>query len=131
MTCPSHVFLALLLGMALTSCVPAPRDQAFEVVSLAPQIDQSRPDHGMCSSLSLTTTEVASYFRLADEVDAATFHDQAMILPCSYKGSIRMAGQLRQWQIFAGGAAYLYDHGGLIKRFLCRQRCLDALPGLQ
>lgn len=128
---PSHVFIALLLGMVLASCAPVRHDPAFEVVSLAREIDQARPDHDMCSSLTLTVADVTSYFRLADEVDPATFHDQAMILPCSYRGSIKISGQLRQYQIFAGGAAYLYDNNGLNKRYLCRQRCLDALPGLQ
>lgn len=127
----AQVFIALLLGMLLVSCAPVHREPTFEVVSLAPEIDQSRPDHDMCSALSLTAADVASYFRLADEVDPETFHDQAVILPCSYKGSIKMSGQLRQYQIFAGGAAYLYDSNGLNKRYLCRQRCLDALPGLQ
>lgn len=125
------VVVASLLGIALIACAPVRHDDAVEVVSLARQIDTSRPDHDMCSSLSLTRADVATYFRLADEVDGETFHDEAMILPCSYSGSIRMSGQLRQWQIFAGGAAYLSDSHGLNKRYLCRQRCLDALPGLQ
>lgn len=120
-----------LLGMALMACAPVHRADKVEVVSLTRQIDQSQPDHDMCSALTLSSADVATYFQLADEVDPGTFHDQAMIAPCSYTGSIRMSGQLRQWQIFAGGAAYLFDNNGLNKRYLCRQRCLDALPSLQ
>lgn len=128
---PWQAVAGSLLGMALVACAPIRRGDAVEVVSLVRQIDQSQPDHDMCRSLTLTGADVITYFRLADEVDPETFHDQAMILPCSYTGSIRMSGQLRQWQIFAGGAAYLYDNNGLNRRYLCRRRCLDALSGLQ
>ena len=122
--------LVMTLVIVLPACTPLRQGGVVEVLSLARQLDRSRSDLSMCASLTLTRADVASYFRLADEVDPATFHDQAMILPCSYAGSIRMSGQLRQWQIFAGGAAYLSDDKGLNRRYLCRQRCLAVLPGL-
>ena len=94
-------------------------------------VDRSQPDHAMCSSLAMSKVDVASYFALADTVDANEFHDQAIILPCKYQGSIRIGGRLYQWEIFAGGAGYLYDGQAVNKRYLCRKQCLDALPNLQ
>lgn len=122
--------IALLLAAALTACAPV-RGGGTEVVSLARQIDRTRPDTDLCSALTLTKAEVATYFSLADEVDPAAFHDEAMILPCSYRGTIQLAGQLYHWEIFAGGAGYLYDGAAVNKRYLCRERCLAALPNLR
>ena len=52
-------------------------------------------------------------------------------MPCSYRGTLRRAGKLYQWQIFAGGAAYLYDGAATNQRYLCRKSCLEALPNLR
>jgi hypothetical protein len=124
-------FVAMLLLVSLAACSPVRSPDSTEVVSLSRQIDQARPDYDICSSLTLTRADVATYFRLADEVDSIQFHDEAMIMPCSYSGSIRLAGHLYQWEIFAGGAGYLYDGAAVNKRYLCREKCLGALPNLR
>lgn len=123
--------LLLLVASLLQSCESMHRVGGFEVGSLSKVIDRDRPDHAICDSLTMTRADVATYFSLADEVDAAEFHDEAMIMPCRYQGSIRMSGHLYRWEIFAGGAGYLYDGGALNKRYLCRGKCLAALPELQ
>ena len=123
--------LAMLLALPLMACSP-PRDTAgMSVVSLSRQIDQTQPDHDICRSFTLTRANVATYFSLADEMDPVEFHDQAMIMPCSYRGSIQLAGHLYRWEIYAGGAGYLYDGAAVNKRYLCRKKCLDALPNLR
>lgn len=121
----------MLLTLPLMACAPVRGADSVEVVSLSRQIDQTRPDHDICSSLKLGRPDVATYFRLADEVDSIRFHDEALIMPCSYRGSIRLAGHLYQWEIFAGGAGYLYDGAAVNRRYLCRGSCLDALPNLR
>lgn len=123
--------LAMLLTVLLVACSPVRGNLGVTVVSLSRQIDQTRPDHDICSSLTLGRDDVATYFSLADEVDPVVFHDEAMIMPCKYLGSIRISGHLYRWQIFAGGAGYLYDGAAVNKRYLCREKCLDALPNLR
>jgi hypothetical protein len=121
---------ALLSGMLL-SCTPVREDGGIEVVSIAKASDRQQADADMCASFTLTGTDVATYFSMAEVVDPAEFHDQALILPCSYQGSIRIAKHPYRWQIFAGGAGYLYDAAGTNLRYLCRDKCLGALPALQ
>jgi hypothetical protein len=123
--------LAMLLAVSLVACSPVRNPAWMTVVSLSRQIDRTRPDYDICASLTLSRADVANYFALADEVDPVEFHDQAIIMPCSYRGSIRLASHLYRWEIFAGGAGYLYDGGALNKRYLCRNKCLVALPNLR
>jgi hypothetical protein len=127
----ASAFVAMLMVLPLMACAPVRDADPVEVVSLSRQIDQSQPDHDFCSSLKLGRHDVATYFRLADEVDPIRFHDEAMIMPCSYRGSIRLAGHLYEWEIFAGGAGYLHDGAAVNRRYLCRGKCLDALPDLR
>lgn len=115
----------------LLSCEPVHPGGGIVVGAMSKVIDRSRPDHALCSSMVMTRADVVTYFSLADEVGGAEFHDEAIIMPCRYQGSIRQAGHLYQWEILAGGAGYLYDGGALNKRYLCRGRCLDALPDLR
>jgi hypothetical protein len=126
-----HTGIGLLLILSLAACASVRSADGMQVVSMSRYIDMSQPDHAICGSLALTRGDVATYFSLAEKLDASAFHDEAMILPCSYRGAIRIAGHLYQWQIFAGGAAYLYDGAGANLRYLCRGKCLAALPGLR
>jgi len=121
----------LLIASLLLSCEPVRGTGGVEVRAMSKVVDRGRPDHDICDSLVMTKADVVAYFSLADEVDAVEFHDAAMIMPCKYQGSIMMSGHLRHWEIFAGGAGYLYDGSVLNKRYICRRKCLAALPGLQ
>ena len=127
---PAVATLCMALPL-LCSCRPTAKADTTRVVAMSKLVDQSQPDHDMCSSLTMSKADVVRYFALADVVDANEFHDQAIILPCKYQGSIRMDGQLYRWEIYAGGAGYLYDEQAVNKRYVCRKRCLDALPNLQ
>jgi hypothetical protein len=111
--------------------VPVRGNGGIEVVSLQRQVDATRADADICSALTLSRADVARYFTLAEVVDPATFDAEAIIMPCSYRGTLRRAGQLYHWEIFAGGAAYLYDGGETNQRYLCRESCLAALPNLR
>lgn len=127
----SKVCGLVLLCAALAACAPVRDGGAIEVVSLQRQIDNARADADICSTLTLSRSDVAKYFTLAEVVDPATFDAEAIIMPCSYRGTLRRAGQLYHWEIFAGGAAYLYDGAATNQRYLCRERCFAALPGLR
>lgn len=121
----------VLLCAGLVACATPGGKSGIEVVSLARQADTTHADADICSTLTLSRADVAKYFSLAESVDPATFHAEALIMPCSYRGALRRAGHLYQWEIFAGGAAYLYDGATTNLRYLCRERCLDALPNLR
>lgn len=121
----------LLIVLLLQSCEPLHRADGVNVRAMSKVVDRNRPDHDICDSLAMTKADVVSYFSLADEVDAADFDDEALIMPCKYQGSIQMSGHLYHWEIFAGGAGYLYDGRALNRRYLCRRQCLAALPDLQ
>ena len=122
---------AMLLAISMIACSPVREPARMTVVSLSRHIDRTRPDYDICVSLTLSRADVASYFALADEVSPVEFHDRAIIMPCSCRGSIRLAGHLYLWEIFAGGAGNLYDGSALNKRYLCRNKCLVALPNLR
>lgn len=127
-----HTLLALTLVVLLPcACVHADVPGSTTVVSLSRVIDGSRPDADLCSSLTLSKAEVARYFALADPVDGITFHDEAVILPCKFEGTLRRSGKSYHWEILAGGAGYLFDGKTVNERYLCRERCQKALPGLQ
>jgi hypothetical protein len=124
-------FGLMLLCAALAACAPVRSDGGIEVVSLQRQLDTTRVDADICSALTLSRADVARYFTLAEVVDPATFDAEAIIMPCSYRGTLRRAGKLYHWEIFAGGAAYLYDGAATNQRYLCRESCLAALPNLR
>lgn len=121
----------VLLCVGLAACATPGGTGGIEVVSLQRQIDNTHADADICRTLTLSRADVATYFSLAESVDPVTFHAEALIMPCSYRGALRRAGHLYQWEIFAGGAAYLYDGVTTNRRYLCRERCLDALPNLR
>lgn len=127
----SRAFGLVWLCVALTACAPVRGGDVIEVVSLQRHLDTTRADAGICSELTLDRAGVSRYFALAELVDAATFDAEAIIMPCSYRGTLRRAGKLYQWEIFAGGAAYLYDGAATNQRYLCRESCLAALPNLR
>lgn len=124
--------MAMLCPVAalLCSCRPTHSDGLVEVVDIAKVIDTNQPGHDMCSDLVMSKADVVRYFSVAEAVDAADFHDQAIILPCKYQGTIRMDGHFYRWEIFAGGAGYLYDNALIDKRYLCTGKCLALLPNL-
>ena len=121
----------LLIALLLQSCELGHRADDVKVRAMSKVVDRDRPDHDICDALVMTKAEVVSYFSLAVEVDAVDFDDEAVIMPCRYEGSIQMSGHLYHWEIFAGGAGYLYDGRALNRRYLCREKCLAALPDLQ
>jgi hypothetical protein len=126
------ILLALAVFALLPcACVHGDAPGSTTVVSLSRVIDVSRPDADLCSGLALSKAEVARYFALADAVDGITFHDEAVILPCKFEGTLRRSGRSYHWEILAGGAGYLFDGKSVNERYLCRERCLKALPGLE
>ena len=121
-----------LLAMApcLSSCQYASHHGDIEVISIKREVDTTVPGHEMCKSFTLTKQNVETYFSAAKEVDGQEFHHEALILPCQYTGTIRLHDNKLQWRIYASGAGYLHDKDSVNKRYLCKEKCCDRLPGL-
>lgn len=130
MKCPRSLMAILLLLGAGACRNDVHQPTTMEVVSMEKEINKSAPDHEICSSFTLTASQIGRYFTEAAEVDANTFHADAMILPCKYKGTIKISTGLLQWEIYAGGAGYLYRGESVNKRYLCKDKCCKALPGV-
>jgi hypothetical protein len=121
------VLAAGLVSMGLAACQPARVPERIAVTSLSSSMDASDPAHASCQSFALTPDDVSSYFRTATEVSGPEFHDQSIILPCRYEGTLTMEGEVWRFSINAGGAGYLYQTDGTQRRYLCEQRCQKAL----
>lgn len=128
-----HFVLSSFLTIAtfwLISCKSLPLDSDIKVLSIEKIVDKNVASHEMCESFSLTENNIETYFAIAEEVPGHKFHHEALILPCKFKGSIHLHGENLQWEIFAGGAGYLYNKKSIDKRFICRNECCNALPNL-
>jgi len=112
------------------SCSLQRKNENIKVVSFEKVIDKNIPGYEICNSFTLQKKDVVKYFTLAEEVDGHEFHSEAVILPCKYRGSIDISGELLQWEVNAGGAGYLYNNKKVNKRYLCKENCCKSLPKL-
>lgn len=124
-------FFFLLLVPLMNSCSLFQQNLPTEVVSITKVIDQTVVDHEICSAFTLGKEDVLTYFSVAEQVNEYTFQHEAIILPCKYQGIIKIGGDVLQWEIIAGGAGYLYNDKSINKRYLCGDKCFDALPNLR
>jgi hypothetical protein len=84
-----------------------------------------------CEKVTMNAADVARYFATATEVSPGSFHEESIILPCSFSGRLTRAGQVYDWNINATGAGYLRSEDGQQDlRYLCRTACEKALPQL-
>ncbi|GEM_PF-523297 len=84
-----------------------------------------------CEKVSLDAADVARYFATAKQVSAGSFHEESIILPCSFSGRLLRSGKVYEWNINAAGAGYLRsEDGDHDLRYLCRKACEKALPQL-
>lgn len=112
------------------SCKSLSHDNDVEVLTIEKVVDKTAATYEICESFGLTNKNVETYFAIAKEVGGHEFHHEAIILPCKFKGSIHLRGEYLQWEIFAGGAGYLYNKKSIDKRFICKDECCNALPDL-
>lgn len=129
----TRIILSLFLTAAffwLISCKSLPHDSGIRILSIEKIVDKNVASYETCESFMLTNKNIETYFSVADELSGQEFHHEAIILPCKFKGSIRIRGEYLQWEIFAGGAGYLYNKKSTDKRFICRNECCNALPNL-
>ncbi len=122
---------SILIASAIVVALPiAANAAALKVLTMERKIDAGAPDREICSSFSLTTSEVSNYFRFASKVDEFEFDRDGLILPCSYEGTIEMRGHAYHWRIYAGGAGYLWRDTDVNERYLCKKRCCSKLRHL-
>src|SRR2546427_9419175 len=65
-----------------------------------------------CEKVSLDAADVARYFATAKQVSAGSFHEESIILPCSFSGRLLRSGKVYEWNINAAGAGYLRSEDG-------------------
>ena len=123
------LFLLLLMSLLPACSMEKPSSQ-MKVTSMEKDVDKSKSGFEICSSLNLTKNDVVNYFSVAEPVDEYNFYSNADIMPCKYRGSITINDDALDWIIMAGGAAYLYKDGAIDKRYLCTEKCCEAIPGL-
>jgi hypothetical protein len=120
----------IIFILCFHACLPINLDTSIKVVSMKKIIDKNAVDYAICSSLNLTEGDVLKYFTHAEQVSDYEFNSEAMILPCTYEGSINIENNLYQWEIIAAGAGYLYNKS-IDKKFLCKDKCFKVLPKLR
>lgn len=123
------LFLLLLVSLLPACSLEKPSSQ-MKVTSMDREVDKNKPGFEICNSLKLTENDVVNYFSMAEPVEEYDFYSNATIMPCKYRGSITINDDVLNWIIMAGGAAYLYKSGTVDKRYLCTEKCCDAIPGL-
>jgi len=99
----------------LISCKSLSHGNDIKVLSIKKVVDKTLPSHEMCESFGLTNKNIETYFSIAKEVSGHELHHESIILPCKFKGSIRIRGENLQWEIFAGGLAIYITKNPLIK----------------
>ena len=112
------------------ACSLEKQSSGIKVLSMEREIDKSRPGFDVCDSFSLTENDAEKYFAMAEKVGDYEFNSKAIILPCKYKGKIRINEVVLNWIIMAGGAGYLYKGESVNERYLCNEKCCDAISGL-
>lgn len=124
------VWCVVLPVMMILACHSFRSNPETQVVSIEKQVDTESADHKFCSDLTLNEKQVVEYFRTAVEVDEYEFNSDAMITPCKYIGKLKIDSNLYHWEIYAGGAGYLYNDSAVNKRYLCKEACSKVLPDL-
>jgi len=123
-------FFSVVSILIIQSCSIQKQNENMKVVSFEKVVDKNIPGYEICKSFSLEKKNVVKYFTIAKEVDGNEFHSETAILPCKYRGSIDIDGELLQWEVNAGGAGYLYNSKKINKRYLCKENCCKSLPNL-
>jgi hypothetical protein len=126
------IFLSFYLAafFAFVSCQNIQRHKNIEAESIGKNVDTNAPDNEICSSFSVTRKDIEKYFSVAQETDEFEFNEKALILPCSFQGTIRINGKILKWKVYAGGAGYLYNDKTVNKRYLCDENCCKAIPNI-
>lgn len=121
----SIVFISIILLLACNSIIYS----KYHSVTLNKKINKHDSVYTMCSSFSLKKEDVITYFISAKEVSKGDFNHNAILLPCSYYGTIMSDKMLLNWEIYAGGAAYLYSDMGK-RTYLCKEKCCKEISYL-
>lgn len=130
---PRPALIQALVAAASLLCLHAPL-QAANAAATATVIGPIARSVGSgetmgCEKIVLGAADVARYFANATPVPPPVFHDESIVLPCSFSGRLLRGGKTYQWSIHAGGAGYLQSEDGRQDlRYLCRAACEKAVP---
>lgn len=121
----------------LSSCLP---ERSGENLSLASQLKReplsvsaARAESDLqnvmaksCQTFSLTSVQIADYFRLADPVSERELHDdpELLVAPCAMTGVLLIAGQEYQFRITASAVARVWRQDEALA-LVCGTSCND------
>ena len=123
------LILSIIFSMVFSvlSCKSGESNINVRILSMEKKVDTDASDYEICDEFTLKESDVIHYFSLAKEVDSNEFNAESIILPCKYKGKIKIDDKEFQWEIYAGGSGYLYNKSE-DKRYLCKSACCKSLP---
>jgi hypothetical protein len=113
--------VALLSGCGTSGFNPSLSD--FDVISHG-----ADPGGDFCRDFNLTAADAKGFFAKAEVVDAMQLHDRFNHLPCWVRGTAHDARGTWQWEVRAGGTAWLSGPAGTTVLLAC-STCEEFLTG--
>ena len=106
-------FFPVVSILIIQSCSLQKQNENMKVVSFEKVVDKNVPSYEICNSFSLEKKDVVKYFTLAKEVDGHEFHSEAVIVPCTYRGTIDIDGEVKEWNLnlFVAGFGQTFGSG--------------------
>ena len=124
---------AICIGAAffITSCV-VNDEKRIQILTTEKVVDITKQGAKLCDSFQLTESEIALYFKTAEEVSNEEAHGESIIMPCKYSGELTMNKEIYSYEVFAGGAGYIFDDKGwVLKNFICKNNnCCNSFSNL-
>lgn len=123
----------ICLGVAffITSCA-FDYENSVQVLTSKKIVDISKQGSKICDNFILTKREVTLYFKISEQVSNEEAHGESIIMPCKYSGELKINKEAYSYEVFAGGAGYIYDGSGwVLKNFICKSNnCCSSFSNL-
>ncbi|WP_278403459.1 hypothetical protein [Pseudoalteromonas ruthenica] len=104
----------------ITSCA-FNHENKIQILTSEKIVDITKQGFELCDSFRLTESEINLYFQTAEEVSNEEAHGESIIMPCKYSGELIMNKEVYSYEVFAGGAGYIFDDkGSVLKNFICK-----------
>ncbi|RZF81420.1 hypothetical protein EXT46_09475 [Pseudoalteromonas sp. CO325X] len=104
----------------ITSCA-FNHESKIQILTSEKIVDITKQGFELCDNFQLTESEINLYFQTAEEVSNEEAHGASIIMPCKYSGELIINKKVYSYEIFAGGAGYIFDDKGwVLKNFICK-----------
>ncbi|MBL1260738.1 MAG: hypothetical protein COB33_009445 [Thiotrichaceae bacterium] len=108
------------------------KEDQVEILSMDKIVDKTMADNQICEDFLMSERELNKYFKIADEVTTSVSHEKSIMLPCKYKGELKIKNKHYFYEVVAAGAGYIYNQDGwVVKNYLCvNERCCSEFLNL-